>query len=578
MVLVNNQDWVRSCRPPCRTDTNKRAAPLKPVEERPLKKARTETPHERDRRMPALPLTLGSSGIHIDLNQQAAKEHLLLSVPGVANIARLPSSPSELESFRAQMQNRQTWNLSGLYNAFLDNVDWKTIVAEVLRTHLQPLRSHYKSVKAKLRHDFGFPEEEEGTSTGEPKGWSAKVKRLGQSDEDRATWAKGKYASATRHALGNVDVCVLDFPDNADWFTAMVAMSLLRKHLVAGNIASGKSVQHLTVLNFQQGFSLFAVNSRHAGAGTTRMVWPMTRQPDHAEEYKSSSGPIPFLRVLDLSYGELYQWTQILTDKFHWPHDELAQAMLSIIRGGGDPALVQRLRKGKTSIGYPRCSFLYGWTLKNGCLSLTKPDWYLSKKSRSAKNLSSRSVTQYEVACYILSILFLAEPRHALGMWHACERALELVAEGRLSFAHLFSSLGGSIRYGRLLPGANVLGRALTHDVKRLAMPLVDSVLRDMGTEESNLAEEYNAAKAIAAKPTLKIVASGNPFSDPSIATLPVYQPLMKVLFVELLDLLAKVFDKKWNDQVKPEETKQMEGEQAEEGLGEILHQEDWGW
>lgn len=444
-----------------------------------------------------------------------------------------------------QALKQRQFNLGSIYRVFCRNAAVKQIVLERFQTEMDELKQEYSAAKAQIRQELLDTTRESGQS----KPWEVKVARLLGADRDKL-----HYIAPSNSPLANDQVCWLTMSGQASWFRALIALSTIRKTLTERNLRTGRAIQHLTILNFD-GFALFVVNSKHGRQGTTRMVWPMTRTAATAEEKD-------VIRVLDMTYKDIYDVIyQILLQQLKFTDQDLAQAMLGVVRN--DSQAIQSLKSKPHVLGSLFCSFLYGIGLQGTDLTFTRTDWRLSRKARAPKDLNKLGVqvTAYETVCYILTILFLAEPRHALGMWRSTLLALDLVATGHLTFRDLFGTLNQAIAYGRLLPGANVLGKVLTqgssslqihsgaptsaHGIalqahvttslafqqpvaplqlsvheqpKRLAMPLVDSVLH---TQPDQVIWNYTAA----------IQGDGS---------LPIFQPLMKALFIELLVLIRQ--------------------------------------
>lgn len=455
------------------------------------------------------------------------------------------------------------FNLPLLYRLFLLNEDAKGIALELYRNGFFDLKQCYKAVKCEIvqtvlnsgeivdsDEDMNVKEDEdmnvmEDVEVKPQKSWRKKSLRLFEGGVIRDGYLPDPQIN---QPLCNQRLCWLDFPMGSSWFRCMVVLSTIRKTLSTLNASLQVPINHLTVLNFGH-FSLFVLNTKDDHSGTTRMLWPMTKSEEIAGQDKYTRARTS-LRVLDMTYRDVYGLLPILRLHLNCDDRQLARYMLGVLRG--DIPMIVKLHNCSHSIYYQHCSFLYGVGMSDGCLNITG-DIRLSKRSRSPKTLDllKIEVTSYETICYMLSILFLAEPRHALGMWRSTILSLELVESGHLKLWQLFSTLEGNIKYGRLLPGANVLGKSLdptatlkektieTHNSsmemgesnnvsqvictcekapKRLAMPLVDSVLYILPAEV-----EWNYEDAVTG-------ASDNP----------IYQPLMKVLFLELLETVVR--------------------------------------
>jgi hypothetical protein len=287
------------------------------------------------------------------------------------------------------------------------------------------------------------------------------------------------------------------------WLDTMLLLCELRSKVNARHGDGAHAVWNLCQLAFT-GCTVLVLNHKTlAGTGTTRMLWPIRLESD-GHDYRDHQ-----VRVADLTYGELTQLVmEVLLPAFKKDHAALAQLLLGLLEGTG--SAIGELRSTQCRISRLRCSFLRGVVGADEGLRLCSR-WWLTRKSLSSLECDFRP-TAYEISVNLLSILFLAEPRHARVMYPATKALLGLVASGHLTFHHVFSTLGGVIAHGRLLPGANVLGPPLrlTPDKKRLAMPMAD--LSDAGL----------------------LVLGSNDRSQ-----LPQAQPLMKVLFVALLHELC---------------------------------------
>ncbi|WP_437727598.1 hypothetical protein [Sorangium sp. So ce861] len=286
-------------------------------------------------------------------------------------------------------------------------------------------------------------------------------------------------------------------------FDAMLHLCSVRERLNARHAQELVAVRDLSILDFGS-CDVFVVNHKNAdGNGTTRMVWPIALASD-PHEFKDDQ-----IRVLDLSYGDLA--SIVLGPLLTAVRDgaRCAEYMLSILAGTPNRRLEGAVGNVPIRLGQRRCSFLRGARLDSSGVLLCDR-WWLTRKSKQPFDLDKAGfrTTASAVLCNLLSILFLAEPRHARVMYEATKIQLELVADGLLSFQDLFSHLGGGIRHGRLLPGANVLGAPLggTPETKRAAMPMAD------------LKGAYHGALSHSTGPLP-----------------PQYEPLMKVLFTVLL-------------------------------------------
>lgn len=325
-------------------------------------------------------------------------------------------------------------------------------------------------------------------------GWVIKAKRL------PASRALDELAL---DGLGSTVVTV-DMT-RSSWLDAMLLLCELRTKINARHSEGegGHAVWNLCQLAFN-GCSVLVLNHKtSAGDGTTRMLWPL-RLGNEAHDYRDHQ-----LRVADLTYGELTQLVlDVLLPAFRKDHAALARLLLGVLEGTG--SAIGQLRSTQCQVSRLRCSFLRGVVgTEEGPRLCAR--WWLTRKSLSSVECDVRP-SAYELSVNLLSILFLAEPRHARVMYPATQALLGLVASGHLTFHHVFSTLGGAIAHGRLLPGANVLGPPLrlTPEKKRLAMPMAD--LSDAGL----------------------LVLGSNERSQ-----LPQAQPLMKVLFVALLQELC---------------------------------------
>lgn len=267
--------------------------------------------------------------------------------------------------------------------------------------------------------------------------------------------------------------------------------SLLAKN--ADILRKNTRQQHITELVFPspepsrpKGFSLLAVNEQQLGwddkknafyqTGTTRMMWPI-----NVARSRYQGGP-PRLRVLDLSYRQVeHVLIKSLLPAFQNDDRKLARLMLGVLRG--DSAAAKALDDQQVKLGYMACHFLKGVGRDDsGRLRVPKQGFEASSNPYDVPlniDTAHGDLGGYEVVCYLLSIVALAEPRHAKGMWRANIQSLELVAQGTLRFKDLMSNLNGAVAHGLLLPGANYLSGPLGgKPEKRLAMPYADHLGR----------------------------------------------------------------------------------------------------
>ncbi len=442
-----------------------------------------------------------------------------------------------------QLQNR-CFRLGPAYTAFCAHEESKKHLAECFRTQFATLKQRYRATKREL---IELLLENTKPTQSHEINWRNKVEKLLASN-DRS---KPHYdLNIEGHPLANEHWFVVNVNGYLDWFKAMITLSTVRKVLSEKNRVTAHAIKHLTVLNWEH-FCVIAFNYKDKNSGTTRMLWPLTRPDTTLESYNR-------LRVADMSYSDVYKIIRdVLLPNCPGPPSQtgkdsiLAQYILGVLNN--EEGIVNQLLSIKSGLGSITCSFIYGLCFDGNSLKIIDSKWNLSKRARASKDLNHLGieVTLYEAICYILSIILLAEPRHSLGMWQATIRSIELVNNGFLTFEQLFGSLNGAIQHGRLLPGANVLSSTLNarvslNDVldlnkkclarglddnqlppivvdcrrkpKRLAMPLVDSLLCN---EEPDIFP-WDVAVAL----------NHN-------ATDPMFQPLIKVLFIEFLSVVT---------------------------------------
>lgn len=446
---------------------------------------------------------------------------------------------------------KATGCLGPLYSAFLGCTPMKTQLATVHQGHLQTVHARYRELKDLVR--MGLPPRQGGVASLE-KSWTKKMFKLSTSAS----------APDLSQEAPPAQVFVLDMQESS-WFAAMTRMRVLRKSINALYQRTRRPLWHLTVLHFGSHW-VFAVNQKNAtGGGTTRIVWPLTSSEkmvaldDHVLRDHQ-------IRVLDLSYPEV-DWlvTEVLSPELGGDA-ACAQRMLDVVEG--KDSVLSKLDQVELKLGSLRCALLRGMRVKGGVLQVDSR-WRLTRKSRSKKNLDDLGVRVSASAalCNVLCILFIAEPRHAQSMYASTLMQLAEVAEGRMSFKHLFGRLGNRINHGRLLPGANVLGPPLLHTAaavtdfsnsqrygavhqhvnrmaptatavkverKRLAMPLADAPLHPF---EDGVDYSHDYRKAL---------------QSAQVAALPEYEPLMKVLFTILLRQTSRVVPPKWTTKLPP--------------------------
>lgn len=467
-----------------------------------------------------------SEKLCIDTKDAKNKELLLATIASRQPSSDYPYTASEWalipEDFPTQVDKLDIpadLSLADAYDWFASSKVFKEHALDSYQMSYPQLYAAYSLIHSQLLN---------GMTPAPRKTWGEdevkKIMKGGVSEDCLNIYAK-LDSSASRADLG-----WMHFLRSPNWMEALVQLVILRKILNARFAKKQEAVQHLTLLHFEAGFTTLVFNQQSDRGGTTRMLLPVCDRTE--QEYNRNE--IPFVRVLDMTYGDLWTLVTLLLERFEHDRD-LASTMLDVLAGNyGEETLYNR---NPLRLGYWRCSFLYNVVLEGNKLKLLD-GWGLSKRSRKSADLDA-SVTVYEAIHYVLTILFLAEPRHALGMWHATLRSLNLIANGHLTFEHLFSALGGKIRFGRLLPGANVLGKAPDASMKRVAMPLVDSVNGKIAapTNVPNFGELIQFKSK--AKITIDEGETAYESSSDHIICKGVYQPLLKVLFIEFLYLLS---------------------------------------
>jgi hypothetical protein len=436
--------------------------------------------------------------------------------------------------------------LNPIYLDFCRIKSVKQIALRSFQSGMKKLKEMYKSTKASVLDNLKI--NKISSSNEVVKTWNSNVIRLFGPDRD-----KQHYSVEPNSPLANKYHFMVDM-GNANWFYCMVYLSTIRKILSQRNKITGQGVRHLTQLNINN-FYLLIFNEKNQNKGTTRMILPIRNQ----ELFKQEK----FIRVLDMTYGEIYQLIrQIFLGDLKLKDQQLATMILKLL--DKDQETIQFLESKQHLLGDQFCSFLCNAELlENGGFKLNE-NWFIQKKSRSPKGLNQYQVkiSAYETISYIMSVLFLAEPRHALGMWHSTVLAIKLIESGHLKFWQLFSTLDGAIKYGRLLPGANTLKKALSYesDVNKFIKPTVSSSTTLSSSSQTfistsqtfqnqivpNLIQPCEQPKRLA-MPLVDSVLFIEPekvffnYMDAiqGDGCRPIYQPLIKCLFIEYLWLIV---------------------------------------
>jgi hypothetical protein len=453
-------------------------------------------------------------------------------------------------------------HLDVLYKAFLNCQLAKLESFNVLKIILKDMKNEEKLAKQSIDDIFLFGEKmsmyeyielddfedyPETTPVLHEKMWSKKVLKL--------TGTIPKNTSKVPESE-RLPLCILDLTGkHISWFKAMTAMKAIRKRINLYHAKHFSSIWHLSILEFGE-CQVFAVNHKdYSGAGTTRILFPITTnlgvlKKDHSRHKDSK------IRVLDLSYGEIHRIIQYnLLPVCKYNDSVLAQCMLDVLENKTEKIEEMMV---PVKLGKQRCAFLKGVRLNgNGEMEMDKI-WWLSRKAPAldVDELGAK-FTLYQVICNILAILFIAEPRHSLAMHPATIFLLKEIVDKRLTFVQMFSSLNDTIKHGRLLPGANVLGPALGEKdktVKFKAQETLEKIAKEINPKFNNFPQTLIKcsfkpfAMPLADSPLYTIDMEKFDHSPnileaiekPEIAILPVCEPAMKVLFAIFLRTIGE--------------------------------------
>jgi len=426
----------------------------------------------------------------------------------------------------------------------------KRVCVAVMRRILRDLKGDYDMLLAEAQGEVT------GTtpilsSSGASESWSEELERF-----------SNKSASATTYTAADLPAyCIVDMTDNACWLKATAIGADIRNRVVATHKETGMPIKHLTFYKFD-GCVVIAVNSKTwDGSGTTRMQCLVTKSPQIVEKDFGVLKDCQ-LRVLDLSYRDMARLTLNLCQEIETKeacsksaaHAQLGQLILGVLEN--DPTSIETLKKTSMNVGLQYTSFLKGVRINSkGELELDDIFW-LSKKSKSVKNLDDLGfkMTGYETVCNLLSIILIAETRHSLAMYPSTLMMLHEVAEGRLTFEHMFSNANGAIQCGRLLPGANVLGPFIVKpkgETHRRAVELFKKVAEKSKGEYPLVTPCFRKALAmpLSVAPLYDDVYEDPPegmlhsirkfMEDPQFAYLPECEPTLKVLAAPLLRFMS---------------------------------------
>ncbi len=393
--------------------------------------------------------------VPIDLNHPDGTLHIIdledTSLDTLANLVKLLEMQGQTDQCLQQLSKMTLGGkqLRLLYEALCKDPAAKELACSNYQDVLEKFRKTCKALKKEIQSKLQVGISR--VSTGKPVTQKAEMVLEGGTDKP--------YYDHPIPLLTDSPVCILDLTGKPDFLGAMLTCSTIREILSQRNLKTGEPVRHITVLNFDE-CSFFAINVKDANSGTTRIVWPL--DIPHSDGDKASVT----LRVIDMTYTDIWRLISqsLLPDqtkkKFTKPgmtDSELATAMLETLKG--DDQAIANLKKLTVPLPYMACSFLRGVRIKNGVLEL-EDGWYLSAQGRKMFELRTHTVNVFECVAFVLSVLFIAEPRHAQGMWPSTVWALEQIVNKRMTFSGLFGSLGGLLK-GRLLPGANSLGSVL---------------------------------------------------------------------------------------------------------------------
>lgn len=447
--------------------------------------------------------------------------------------------------------------LGTLYRRFLASADAKQLAEGLFAVRIRQIDRRYKELKAQFLGDTTSKAHKA------PKSWQEKVQGIGKASNkpygmlDLANVNTPQDGSLV-FADVNDDVAVVDLSSSklVDWLSLSVILTMIRKRFVARWQQRKGNHRHVTVvvLPGEGPPSFWALNTKDEhGNGTTRILLPLRAEPPAGKRTYSR------IRLLDLTYEQLGE----LIAKHEEDETELQKSLATLLctLGGGDARTLGRVllalmspfaseqaecREALAKFGVPvprmHCVLFRGAMLKDYQyksqakykIPVFDEGWDIKRapKTGPGAKILNTSIPALDLAYYFLGIM-VAEARHARGVYVSTVDLLELVAAGLIQPADLFSSLDGNIEHGWLLPGANFLGGTMPPELKRLAMPLVGSVGRSVTSVE----HVPDPIRARVGEILERYGDDETTIDDPSH---PVYQVLMKCLFITLLRFLAK--------------------------------------
>ncbi|CAM2070166.1 hypothetical protein SCOR_32625 [Sulfidibacter corallicola] len=365
--------------------------------------------------------------------------------------------------------------LGHLYGTFLRRRDWQDAATQSMHRRVTQFQAEFKQHKRDAIQNLLGQQKKTQPKKHGPGYWADKSKRI---QADRAK-DKGYYAAASGSPLAKNPTYYGMNMQGKSWMVAMTELRVIRKHLGHRHNQLGRYQHHVTELRFPGGTRILAVNEKGGGGGTTRMKWPLPG----LSKVKGNTA------MLDLSYPNIQTIVRRsllakTAGSAGYSDAQLAQLMLRVL--GGDETAIAEMAKVPIRLGTLPVTYEKDLVMTRDGVAFGS-DWHRKpaykpggeKKYYTDLDQAVGGVTARDAVLNIMSILFLAEPRHALGTWLSTEQALHMIANGSLTFADMLGDLGGNIAHGGLFPGQNYLRDpvkkgALTAQQKRLAMPLVD--------------------------------------------------------------------------------------------------------
>ncbi|AFE04046.1 hypothetical protein COCOR_01418 [Corallococcus coralloides DSM 2259] len=207
----------------------------------------------------------------------------------------------------------------------------------------------------------------------------------------------------------------------ASWMEALVQLTVLRKRMqgaelkrVAHHTTAEKWSHILTeVILGDTPTGVFIHNSKKSnGEGATRVISFVDESGDILRPDIQSTEDLDALRIIDLSYPELYELLEEVEYRFCDDSATLAKVMCALVGIGPEDS--------KPRSFFPEV-LRYGPKIKA-----------FGQKRKVVEGTAR--VTAEVVLVSFLSVLFLTEPRHSLPIWVSNADALQCIAQARLTF------------------------------------------------------------------------------------------------------------------------------------------------